>query len=471
MYMKKTRIIALCVVVFLFLGACSNPELPQNEDVTAVPSESTDIIPGEDDNTNGLSESNIEDNSLQADIESNVSEAKFTNLSEGINRRPRRDKNTVDGKMYSPQITDFGVKLLGKCNEDDVDQNVFVSPLSVIMALSMTANGAEGDTLAQMEKTLGLSVEELNDYADFCRGNLAKVKSNAGKLNIANSLWFKDTPDLKVNEDFLQTTANHFDAQINSAPFDQSTVSEINNWVKSMTDGMIPSIIDKIDNMDMMMVLNAVYFDARWRDPILKENVEVGIFYTDNDGRKKVPFMNDSETLYLLDDKAQGFIKPYKGGKFAFAALLPDDGVNVNDYLDSLSGPRLYEILSGAQNCPVYIKMPKFALEYEVGMNEVLKDLGMPRAFDKNNAEFEKMGHVTEGYQLFIGKVIHKTFIQVDENGTKAGAVSSVVMAGGAGGSTVEPKKVYLDRPFIYMIIDMETKVPYFIGVLNNPDV
>ncbi len=177
--------------------------------------------------------------------------------------------------------------------------------------------------------------------------------------------------------------------------------------------------------------------------------------------------MYGSENIYLSDENAKGFVKNYKGNKFAFAALLPNEGVDVNDYLNSLDGDRLHAIFSNASNEEVVTSIPKFEFEYSASLSDVLKKMGMPRAFDKVDAEFSGLGKTVDN--IYIDEVLHKTFISVDEKGTKAGAVT-VVDNTCAEANFVERKEVRLNRPFIYMLIDCETNTPFFIGVLNTPD-
>ncbi|MCR4721925.1 MAG: serpin family protein [Lachnospiraceae bacterium] len=366
---------------------------------------------------------------------------------------------------YEPGMTEFALRLAKACNESDAGQNVLVSPLSVLMALSMTANGAEGTTLARMEEALGFPIDMLNAYAYLFNKKLQEIPSNAGKLEVGNSIWFANDPQLIVNKDFLQTNADYYGAEIYSAPFDHTTVSSINSWVKEKTKGMIPRIIDNIDPSDLMVLVNAVAFEAKWSHPYIERQVENGVFHVSSDEKRIIPFMHGSEHSFLSDDNAQGFIKEYKGRKYAFAALLPDEGTDVDDYLKSLSGERLNKILNDAEECYIVTSIPKFESEYDVELRKVLSDMGMGEAFSYD-AEFGNIGKCSNNF--YIRKVQHKTFISVDENGTKAGAATAV-MAGGTGGTPKEKHEVNLDRPFVYMLIDMETKTPFFIGIMRDP--
>ena len=419
----------------------------------------------------GLADPVLEEN---ADIEINPDEEvryeepaeqdmQANNLMEGIEGQEVR--SVYLWADYEPGMTDFALRLAKACNEKDSGQNVLVSPLSVLLALSMTANGAEGKTLNQMEEVLGFSIDMLNAYAHLYKEKLNDIPSNAGALEIANSIWFLDDSQFIVNKDFLQTVADYYDAEIYSAPFDQTTVNSINTWVSYKTKRMIPTIIDNLDPLDLMALINAVSFDGKWLEPYKEKNVKDGEFHVTSDKSVTIPFMYGNVSSYLSDDKAQGFIKEYIGRKYAFAALLPEEGIDVYEYLNSLSGEHLRDILLNAEECLVSTSIPKFESDYDVDLKEVLKAMGLGIAFTEE-AEFGKIGKAPGN--ICLKKALHKTFISVYEDGTKAGAVTAV-MAGATGATPRIAHEVYLDRPFIYMLIDIETKTPFFIGVLNDP--
>ena len=394
-----------------------------------------------------------------------ASAVKAEDLTEGVQKRATAA--FADRGAYASGVTDFAVRLAKTCNESDAGQNVLVSPLSVLMALSMTANGAEGETLEEMERTLGFSKDALNAYACAYMQMLNNIPDGSGKLDVANSIWFPDDSRIEVNKDFLQTNADFYDASLYSAPFDDTTVASINNWVSEKTHGMIPQIVDHMPKNAVMFLVNALAFDAEWTAPYDTFSVWDGDFWVTEKKRRNVPFMYGKENVYLCDDNAQGFIKYYKGEQFAFAALLPDEGVDVNDYLNSLDGDRLHNIFTNASKEEVITSIPKFELQYTASLSDVLKKMGMPRAFDMVNAQFAGLGKTEDN--IYIDEVLHKTFISVDENGTKAGAVT-VVETPAAAAKPEEKKVVYLNRPFVYMLIDTETSTPFFMGVLNTPD-
>ncbi|MCH5198117.1 MAG: serpin family protein [Oscillospiraceae bacterium] len=389
---------------------------------------------------------------------------KAENLMKGI--KPNEINRTEEITDKNAAVTDFAVRLFQKSEVSG--ENTLISPLSVLCALAMTANGAENRTLQQMENVLGMKTEDLNLYLLSFIKNLPQDEKN--KLSLANSIWFTDNESFTVNKDFLQTNADYFGADIYKAPFNRQTCKDINNWVKQKTDKMIPEILDEIPEDAVMYLVNALAFEAEWSKIYEKHNVRDGEFTKEDGEKQKTDFMYGTETTYLESENTVGFIKYYNGRKYAFAALLPHEGISISDYIASLSGEELNNMLKNAQNTTVYTSIPKFETEYNIEMSEILKGMGMPLAFDGKNAEFQGLGTYADG-RIYIGRVLHKTFISVGEKGTKAGAATVVEMLNeSAAYEAEEPKRVYLDRPFVYMLIDCENNIPFFMGtMMKNP--
>ncbi len=383
------------------------------------------------------------------------------NLMEGIT--PNKVTALNDLSDQNAAITDFAIRLFQTSEENG--KNTLVSPLSVLCALAMTANGAEEETLRQMEDVLGMTTKEMNLYIYSYMQALPQDEKY--KLSLANSIWFTDHERFTVNQDFLQTTADYYGADIYKAPFNEQTCKDINNWVKEKTDGMIPSALDEIPADALMYLINALAFDAEWADIYEKHQVKDGEFTKENGTKQQCELMYSTESNYFEDEKATGFLKYYKSGKYAFVAMLPKEGVSVSEYIASLTGESLNEMLSNPEHTTVYTSIPKFETSYSVEMTEILKSMGMTEAFDPNNADFAGLGSSTGG-NISISRVIHKTFISVEEKGTKAAAVTIVEPGDGAAMEPEQPKEVYLDRPFVYMLIDCENNIPFFIGTLMD---
>lgn len=361
----------------------------------------------------------------------------------------------------SADVTDFAIRLFKQTNENG--RNTLISPLSVLCALAMTANGAEGETREQMEAVLGMSVEELNLYLYSYINSLPQGEKY--KLSVANSIWFTDDDRFTVNQDFLQTNADYYGADIYKTPFDKQTLKDINNWVKNETDNMIPKVLEDIPDAAIMYLINALAFEAEWTEIYEKNQVRDKTFTKEDGTKQDVELMYSTEGKYLEDENATGFIKYYKERKYAFVALLPNEGVTVSEYINSLDGESLAAMLANAESRTVETAIPKFESEYDTEMSSILEAMGMSNAFNVTFANFSGIGDSTEG-GIYISKVIHKTYIQVGEKGTKAGAVTAIEMNDGSAGPPDEVKQVYLDRPFVYMLIDCETNIPFFIGTM-----
>lgn len=367
----------------------------------------------------------------------------------------------TDLSSGSVDATDFAIRLFKQTNEDG--KNTLISPLSVLCALAMTANGAEGETREQMEAVLGMSVEELNLYLYSYINSLPQGEKY--KLSVANSIWFTDDDRFTVNQDFLQTNADYYGADIYKTPFDKQTLKDINNWVKNETDNMIPKVLEDIPDAAIMYLINALAFEAEWTEIYEKNQVRDKTFTKEDGTKQDVELMYSTEGKYIEDENATGFIKYYKERKYAFVALLPNEGVTVSEYINSLDGESLAAMLANAESRSVETAIPKFESEYDTEMSGVLEAMGMSNAFNVTFANFSGIGDSTEG-GIYISKVIHKTYIQVGEKGTKAGAVTAIEMNDGSAGPPDEVKQVYLDRPFVYMLIDCETNIPFFIGTM-----
>ena len=367
------------------------------------------------------------------------------------------------GVVAGPDVSDFAIRLLQASNTDG--ENVLISPMSILCALGMTGNGAKAETLEQMEEVLGIPITMLNNYIYGYRQVLPQ--SEHCKLNLANSIWFTDDERFIVNPVFLQYNADYYGADIYRTPFDTSTVKDINNWVKNETGGMIPQILDKIPQEAVMYLVNALAFEAEWADVYEKDQVRDGIFTLEDGTTQDVEYMYSEESNYLEDEKATGFLKYYKECNYAFVALLPKEGVSVSEYIASLDGEHVNQLITGRANLTVNTAIPKFESEYSTEMSEVLSDMGMDIAFNKEAADFSGLGTSTDG-NIFINRVLHKTFISVAEQGTKAGAATVVEMTDECSFEVTDTKTVYLDRPFAYMLIDCETNIPFFIGTMMN---
>lgn len=381
---------------------------------------------------------------------------------------PEDVENNADSmENFRLDTADFSIRLLQE-NVKAKNRNVMVSPFSVLTALSMTVNGAAGETKDQMLSVLAPNqdIESLN--ANWRRFTDGLVNTQDTGLRIANSVWFKDNEEqIRVKEEFLQTNAAVYQVDIYKAAFDEKTLKDVNTWVSDKTEGRIENILNEIPKDAVMYLVNALAFDAEWKEIYEENRIRDGEFFVSGEETQTVSFMNGEEDWYLQDENAIGFVKPYKEG-YSFVALLPKEGISVQEYVKTLSGEKFLALLSDRKDATVYTLMPKFKAEYEVELKDILTGLGMTDAFDEEKADFSGIGTSTEG-NICISRVLHKTYIAVDEKGTEAGAATVVEMQlEAAVMEEEEVYRVYLNRPFVYAIVENETNVPLFIGTVDS---
>lgn len=389
-----------------------------------------------------------------------AAKADTSNLMKGIKAEAVSGKSA--DSLFINNTANFSIELLKQTKNNE--ENSLISPLSVILSLAMAANGAEHETYQQMQSVLGDEIV-LEDFNQYLYSYINSLPNGAkSKINLANSIWLRDVKGLRIEKEFLQTNANYYKAAIFKKPFDKQTIEDINDWTKETTEGMIDQIVDEIDSNTIMYILNTVIFDARWENVYKKDDVYDFTFQNINGTCKSVDGMNSIEYSYLEDEKATGFMKSYDNDTYRFVALLPREGISLDEYINSLTGAELIMMLNDVQDTAVHVTLPKFEYESSINMNDALTNLGMPIAFSEDAADFGKLG--TSDKNIYIKEVLHKTFITVDERGTKAGAATKIVMD--TKGVDMYEKSLILDRPFLYAIVDSSTNIPLFIGTVIN---
>lgn len=369
--------------------------------------------------------------------------------------------------VYSA-LSDFGLELLQKSREVD-KTSTLVSPLSVALALSMTANGADGETLAQFQETLGdgASVDAINMA---CRALMTIYCNLTGstKCSIANSLWVD--PDGQIRDEFVGTCRGVFDAQVFqgelSAP---GIVDDLNGWVSEHTNKMIPKIVSEpFPEETACLLVNALYLKNQWLDEFDPLSTHEMDFHHEDGSVGQVDFLQhfDTHLSYLQGEGAQGAVLPYDDGRLAFFVLLPDlypDSPEFGDWLDTLDGDALTRLLTNRTDAMfLHFAMPKFTAEWNGNLEKILPGLGLTDAFVPGAADFSKMGDNPYGY--YISQVIHAAKIEVNEKGTEAAAATTDTPAAGSPPPSPDDVTLILDRPFLYGIVDLQTGVPLFLG-------
>lgn len=393
------------------------------------------------------------------------SKIQATNLME--EKKPANPvKMTSISETNTIVATDFAVRLFQQAKNGE--ENTLLSPLSVLPALSMTCNGAKDETRFQMEQTLGMPVDKLNEYLYSYIHHLPNEKDC--QFHLANSIWLRDVKDFIVDDNFLKNNAKYYDAGIYQSAFDDQTLFDINNWVAAQTKDMIPTILDQIDSDAYMYLINALSFDSKWSSIYESSSVSNDVFTTENGTSQDVEMMHSSEYEYIEDENVSGFLKPYSGYSYAFVALLPKEGIPLTEYVNSLTGEHLHHLLTTVEECPITAGIPKFETEFSIDLIPPLQTLGIHDAFDKDLANFSGMGSFDSPWErLYINSILHKSFFSIGEKGTKAGASTIVGIEKSA--SSINPeeaKEVILDRPFLYMIVDYENRFPIFIGTADD---
>ena len=377
-------------------------------------------------------------------------------------------KRDADDKFIKSQMT-FAINLFKAVvsESEDKNENILISPLSIQLALAMAANGADGHTLSEMEKVIGgnISLKRMNEYLNTYTTYLHT--SEKCKLKIANSIWFRDDKNrLTVNKDFLQTNADYYGAAAYKSAFDDRTVNDINQWVSHNTDGMIDRIVDYVTDDAIMYLINTLMFDAEWDVQYDKCFVKDGEFFASNGTIQKVSMMSSIEAKCFATENATGFFKKYEGGRYSFVGILPSEVLTLDEYIRELDPEELLEAMNTENGVHARAKLPKFSCEYDTVLNDPLKSLGMSSAFNSFTANFSKLGRSSFG-GIYINEVRHKTSIDINEVGTRAGAVTSIGYFDGSSLiTTIIP--ITLDRPFLYMIVDNSTNLPIFIGTVNG---
>ncbi|MFC1938772.1 serpin family protein [Chloroflexota bacterium] len=353
--------------------------------------------------------------------------------------------------------------------------NLFYSPYSISLALAMTYAGARGETEEQMADALhfGLTQDKLHpsfnslDIELAKRGEGAKGKDDEGfRLNIVNAIWGQK--DYEFLTDFLDTLAENYGAGLRILDFieapEESRIT-INDWVSDQTEGRIEDLIPQgmIDSLTRLVLTNAIYFNAAWAFPFNENATSDGVFHLINGDEMTVPMMRQTESFgYAEGDNYQAIELPYDGNELSMVILLPDSG-EFSAFESSLDFHKLQEIIGNLQYGEVALTMLKFEFESSFDLKDTLSDMGMPVAFSEN-ADFSGM---TGNRELFITDVVHKAFVSVDEAGTEAAAATAVIV--GLTAVPEEPVTVNIDRPFIFMIRDIETESILFTGRVLNP--
>ena len=354
------------------------------------------------------------------------------------------------------------------------ETNPVLSPVSAYLALGMVGLGAKGDTLAEFESTMGAGFE--TTAAELMQGipswMKAKEEEKTLPLSVANSVWVDET--MNPEEAWLTEVNDIFTTEVYQGVLSsEATKRDINKWVEKKTNSLIKEFLrEPLDVEAKLALFNTIYFKGEWVSDFEKNSTYKEDFTTTDGSVKKVDMMHDygCNEMYLKNDVLDGVVMDYRNGSMAMVALKPTNGQTVREMYESLTYEALIELWDTVTYKNINLKLPKFEVEFDKSLNKTLQNMGLKLAFDSEKADFTGLGYTDNGLPLYISLVRQKAVVKLDEEGTEAAAVTMVVMNECASAeSTEKPIDVFFDEPFLYIIMDMESRTPLFMGIMDDP--
>jgi len=364
---------------------------------------------------------------------------------------------------------EFGLEMFQKVRENSDEENIMISPLSISVALAMAYNGAEGDTKTEMEEAMklnGLTADEINASYKMLLSALQSLDEDV-VFEIANAIFYADIMEVKPG--FLDVNKNVYEAKVERLDFNSpSAVETINNWVAGKTNDKITKIIEQLNPLDRMVLLNAIYFNGIWSNKFDEEGTHELAFHKTDGSAIEVPMMNKLEKLeYTSNNLFKAIQMPYGNGQYNMAVFLPVNENNSQDVIDELSAANWKKWMNEFEPTDrVDITMPRFKFAFEAGLNDLLKKMGMQKAFVPEVADFSKISDI----ELYISAVKHKSFIDVNETGTEAAAVTSITFTTTSIGNEPPTVPFFVNKPFVFAITENDTDAILFIGEVQNPE-
>ena len=370
-------------------------------------------------------------------------------------------------KSVVSSANSFGFKLFSKVNTAEVNKNVFISPFSVSMAFGMLLNGANGPTLDSLEQALGdagLTLDEINNSYKNISSTLTNLDAKV-VFKIANSIWY--TIGFDVLQKFLDDNRNYFDAEVSSLDFSQpSALETINSWVNTKTQGKIPTILDSIPPEVVMYLINAIYYKGTWTYQFDPQYTKDAPFTCADGSIVSCQLMSQEATFaYYANTEMQVIDLPYGDRSFSMTVILPNAGISIDQFAATLTQEQWNTVISRLDSSKVDLYIPKFKLAYKRTLNDELKALGMRIAFSIY-ADFTR---ISQSGGLSISNVFHKAFVEVNEEGTEAAAVTAIEIIRTSEGEGSTTPVMRIDHPFIFAIREHQSGTILFIGKIVNP--
>ncbi len=367
----------------------------------------------------------------------------------------------------------FGIGLLQELNTTQTNENIFISPFSVATALSMAANGAQGATQTQMNEVMAFNGFDMQAINEMYLSTINRITTLDEQVNMAmaNAIWY-DPSRLAINSDFANTITNYYNGEANGIAFqDPIAPSLINNWVSDATNGTIPTVLEGIPDYAIMYLINAIYFKGNWQTPFDSLFTYSGDFNLTDGSTTTIDLMNAQTNIpYYNHEMFQAIDLAYGDSLFMMTVFVPNDGHSVHDIVSNLSLENYKNWLNALQNTQIMLQLPKFSIEYDQQLPTQLIAMGMDIPFAANAnvfPNFSNFGTPLTGNDMHITGVLHKTFIEVDEVGTEASAVTVVEV-----GVTSVPNYpvVAANKPFFFVIRERQANLILFAGKMMNPN-
>lgn len=383
---------------------------------------------------------------------------------------PRYDipLSTKSGEINT-QVQRFSFDFYREIAKTEKDkENFCISPLSASLCLGMVLNGADGNTYTEMQKTLGFegfTNQQINEYVQMMQTELPKLDGRTIFTN-ANSLWVRN--GFPLLPEFIQTNQTYYNAEVSNEPFDNSTLEKINSWCNQKTNGLIPEIINNIPDKAVSYLINAIYFKGLWKNEFKESDTKDETFYLANGGIVRVPTMRQTQSNnYYADEDVQVIELPYGNGAFSMVLFIPADRKkkDIDKVIADLDVETWLNWNENMHPVEVTVYLPRFLIKTEKELIETMAALGIHDAFDSFNANFANM---STAHDLYLGLLKQKTYIELNESGTEAAAVTIAGMLETAMPS--QPAEIRFDHPFGYVLKEKSTGAILFAGKVGKPE-
>lgn len=378
-------------------------------------------------------------------------------------QQPSQSAVCIDWPMdWNQNLQRFSDQMFQEALEET---NPVMSPFSAYLAMGMTGIGATGETKEEFETLFGV---DMKGYAAECMGRLPEDTENLQVL-IANSAWVDD--QMEASDSWLSDVQMYYKGAVYQLPLEKAT-ADINKWVENNTKGLIDSILDEpLSEQARLALINTIYFNGNWKRPFDPASTQTDLFTRADGSYTEVSMMCAywEYVTYMKGEGYEGVVLPYMDSTYAFVAVKPTDEKSVRQMYESISTAEIAASVKQAEDLLANLKLPKFEVEFARTLNQDFIDLGLKSAFDSQSASFDGLGASMDGGNLYVDRVLQKAVIRVDEEGTEAAAVTIAVNECAGAMPEQEPKDLFFDEPFLYMIYDQDTEIPLFVGIFDEP--